>query len=102
MFNQNLHRNLKNSQNRCRFHTSKLKFKELTMRILPILAMVLGIGSLTVRAQVRIVVHEWGTFTSYQDESGRAIGGINTDDEPVPAFVHRVHTGIQPDSYLTP
>jgi hypothetical protein len=24
-----------------------------------------------------------------QDESGNAIGGINTDDEPVPAFVHR-------------
>lgn len=33
-------------------------------------------------------IHEWGTFTSLQDESGRAIGGINTDDEPVPAFVH--------------
>jgi hypothetical protein len=35
-------------------------------------------------------VHEWGTFTSLQDETGRAIGGINTDDEPVPAFVHRL------------
>jgi hypothetical protein len=33
-------------------------------------------------------VHEWGTFTSLQDETGRSIGGINTDDEPVPAFVH--------------
>jgi hypothetical protein len=35
-------------------------------------------------------VHEWGTFTSLQDESGHAIGGINTDDEPVPPFVHRL------------
>src|SRR5438552_9807693 len=35
-----------------------------------------------------LVVHEWGTFTSLQDESGRAIGGINSDDEPVPKFVH--------------
>jgi hypothetical protein len=36
------------------------------------------------------VVHEWGTFTALQDESGEAIGGINTDDEPVPAFVHNI------------
>ena len=34
-------------------------------------------------------VHEWGTFTSLQDENGNAVGGINTDDEPVPKFVHR-------------
>ena len=37
-----------------------------------------------------LIVHEWGTFTSLQDEQGNAIGGINTDDEPVPAFVHRL------------
>jgi hypothetical protein len=35
-------------------------------------------------------VHEWGTLTSLQNESGEAIGGINTDDEPVPEFVHRL------------
>lgn len=35
-----------------------------------------------------LVVHEWGTFTSLQDETGRTLGGINTDDEPVPAFCH--------------
>jgi hypothetical protein len=35
-------------------------------------------------------IHEWGTFTSLQDETGRTIGGINTDDEPVPRFVHRL------------
>jgi hypothetical protein len=37
-----------------------------------------------------LVVHEWGTFTSLQDEGGQTIGGINTDDEPVPKFVHRL------------
>jgi hypothetical protein len=37
-----------------------------------------------------LVVHEWGTFTSLQDEQGNAIGGINVDDEPVPEFVHRI------------
>src|SRR6266576_171471 len=36
----------------------------------------------------QLIVHEWGTFTSLQDENGRAIGGINSDDEPVPKFVH--------------
>src|SRR5438552_11446453 len=37
-----------------------------------------------------LIVHEWGTFTSLQNEAGEAIGGINTDDEPVPGFVHRL------------
>lgn len=36
----------------------------------------------------QLVVHEWGTFTSLQDEAGRALGAINSDDEPVPAFCH--------------
>ena len=40
----------------------------------------------------RLVIHEWGTFTSLQDEQGKAISGINSDDEPVPAFVHRIAT----------
>jgi hypothetical protein len=46
----------------------------------------------------KLVIHEWGTFTSLQDEDGKAVGGINTDDEPVPAFVHqlRQHLLIQP------
>src|SRR5437870_1291138 len=35
-----------------------------------------------------LVVHEWGTFTSLQDENGRSIGGLNVDDEPLPKFVH--------------
>jgi hypothetical protein len=37
-----------------------------------------------------LVVHEWGTFTSLQDNAGATIGGINVDDEPVPPFVHRL------------
>jgi hypothetical protein len=38
----------------------------------------------------KLVVHEWGTFTSLQAEDGQAVGGINTDDEPVPEFVHQL------------
>lgn len=38
-----------------------------------------------------LAVHEWGTFTVLQDESGTAIRGVNTDDEPVPDFVHNLH-----------
>lgn len=40
-------------------------------------------------ASDKLIVHEWGTFTSLQDENGRAIGGMNVDDEPLPEFVHR-------------
>ncbi|MEP0844997.1 MAG: hypothetical protein HRF43_20030 [Phycisphaerae bacterium] len=39
-----------------------------------------------------LVVHEWGTFTSLQDETGRALGGLNADDEPLPPFVHSVES----------
>jgi hypothetical protein len=38
-----------------------------------------------------LIVHEWGTFTSFQDSIGATIAGINVDDEPVPKFVHRLH-----------
>jgi hypothetical protein len=44
----------------------------------------------TLRAEDKVIVHEWGTFTSLQDENGHAIGGINVDDEPVPWFVCQV------------
>jgi hypothetical protein len=44
----------------------------------------------TVAAAEPVAVHEWGTFTALHDEDGRAIGGINTDDEPLPPFVHDV------------
>ena len=42
-----------------------------------------------------IVVHEWGTFTSLQDELGRAIGGINTDDEPVRQELLELHLQLE-------
>ena len=42
------------------------------------------------RGANNLIVHEWGTFTSLQDENGNAIGGINTNDEPVPNFVHNI------------
>ncbi len=35
-----------------------------------------------------VIVHEWGTFTCLQDEYGKAIQGVNVDDEPVPQFVY--------------
>ncbi|HUA65225.1 MAG TPA: hypothetical protein VME24_05210 [Alphaproteobacteria bacterium] len=59
-------------------------------------AAALVIASTVARADELWQIHEWGTFTSLQDESGRALGGINTDDEPVPRFVHGVPLAIQP------
>ena len=41
-----------------------------------------------------LVVHEWGTFTELHDAEGISIGGINTDDEPVPDFVHRISNNV--------
>ena len=51
-------------------------------------------ASLRAGAEPKWTVHEWGTFTSLQDEAGEAIGGINTDDEPVPQFVHELASFI--------
>lgn len=42
----------------------------------------------------KLIVHEWGTFTSLQDETGTNLTGINSDDEPVPFFVHRLSAGL--------
>jgi hypothetical protein len=41
-----------------------------------------------------LLVHEWGTFTSLQNDRGESIGGINIDDEPVPAFVHGLDASL--------
>src|SRR5262249_54605999 len=41
-------------------------------------------------AQDLLKVHEWGTFTSFQNERGVSFTHINTDDEPVPWFVHQL------------
>jgi hypothetical protein len=42
----------------------------------------------------KLVVHEWGTFTSLQNSGGTPIGGINIDDEPLPSFVHNLNPFI--------
>jgi hypothetical protein len=49
-----------------------------------------------------LVVHEWGTFTELQNDSGTALGGINTDDEPVPSFVHRISNSLLARTYNIP
>jgi len=41
-------------------------------------------------SSARMVVHEWGTFTTLQDADGTELSGINIDDEPVPEFVHNL------------
>ncbi len=51
-------------------------------------AILVTIRGQTASAAEKLVVHEWGTFTSLQDENGRQLGGINVDDEPVPSFVY--------------
>jgi hypothetical protein len=50
----------------------------------------------------RLSVHEWGTFTVLQDEKGRAVGGVNTDDEPVPSFVHTLDGSFIQDANRPP
>lgn len=41
-----------------------------------------------------LVVHEWGTFTELQNDAGKPLPRINTDDEPVPDFVHGFGTSL--------
>ncbi len=48
-----------------------------------------------------LVVHEWGTFTSLQDASGRELTGINVDDEPVPDFVHNLSKYVLSPTFMT-
>lgn len=57
------------------------------------------IGLLFIAASVlqgaeSLTVHEWGTFTCLQDSEGEAIGGINTDEEALPSFVHEMMPGL--------
>jgi hypothetical protein len=53
------------------------------------LSFAIGMAGVVITAQAQpLVLHEWGTFTSLQDEAGGTLGGINTDDEPVPRFCH--------------
>jgi hypothetical protein len=48
-----------------------------------------------------LVVHEWGTFTTLQNDDGRELSGINIDDEPVPKFVHDVNPALLASPVLT-
>lgn len=52
-------------------------------------------------ADERLVVHEWGTFTNLQDDTGNEIYGINIDDEPVPPFVHQLHRSLLHPALVT-
>jgi hypothetical protein len=54
----------------------------------PLVAVASLFAANVARADNPVIVHEWGTFTSLQDENGKAIGGINVDDEPAPNFVY--------------
>src|SRR5688500_17461216 len=47
--------------------------------------------------RTKLTGHEWGTFTVLQDEEGQPLGGINTDDEPVPDFVHNTSWSLTPE-----
>ena len=48
-----------------------------------------------------LVVHEWGTFTTLQNEQGRELNAINIDDEPVPEFVHNLSPRLLSPTFLT-
>jgi len=69
--------------------TRRLLHTALARRTLLLFTVGLGIAAVHA-ASPPLVVHEWGTFTSFQDARGRTIAGINVDDEPVPRFVHRL------------
>jgi hypothetical protein len=51
-------------------------------------------GSLLAQQTERWKIHEWGTFTALQDEQGAPLGWINTEDEPVPPFCHRLSKSL--------
>lgn len=53
-------------------------------------------AGLPVRSSDQLIVHEWGTFTTLQDETGAQVRGINVDDEPVPHFVHQQQLVLPP------
>ncbi len=58
----------------------------------------LGSASVAVGGD-KLIVHEWGTFTSLQNETGSQLAGINIDDEPVPKFVHNLNPHVLQSSF---
>src|SRR6185503_15301363 len=51
-------------------------------------------GALAAQESDKWKIHEWGTFTALQDERGKPLGWINTEDEPVPPFCHRLSKNL--------
>ena len=47
----------------------------------------------------RLVIHEWGTFTVLQDESGSPIPGVNINEESLPDFVNVLSPTLSPDTH---
>src|SRR5439155_24766825 len=64
------------------------------MRRFLVLSLLLLVSPAVAAENKPLVVHEWGTFTSLQDESGRAVGYLNSSVEPLPFFVHRLRSGM--------
>jgi hypothetical protein len=55
------------------------------------------------RGDDQLVIHEWGTFTTLQDDDGTQLPGINVDDEQLPAFVHTLGASLlRPDLRAAP
>jgi hypothetical protein len=52
------------------------------------LATTLVTASFVAAAEPKMQVHEWGTFTALQDETGEPIAGVNSQEEPLPRFTH--------------
>jgi len=63
-------------------------------RLLPLLVALLASSALAQAQTKPLIVHEWGTFTSLQDETGRSIGYLNSSAEPLPDFVHNLRSGM--------
>lgn len=63
-----------------------------------IVTLICGIFSWSVSAGDRMIVHEWGTFTSLQNEQGQTIGGVNINEEALPDFVDRLINGLVTDA----
>jgi hypothetical protein len=66
----------------------------LTRREALVAGLALIPGALGAQESERWKIHEWGTFTALQNESGEPLGWINTEDEPVPPFCHRLSRSL--------
>ena len=69
-------------------------FANVSASVLFAVAVLSAASAATAARPATLIVHEWGTFTSCQQANGHALGGINTDDEPVPPFVHDLAPGL--------